>query len=341
MNSHDNIFSNMLFSDEENSIFNLNDIHDIHDDFYDLYDLYNRMFCDDFDDNNIVKSTLTQQLPQQQPQPYHVSSSELEIELDFDDGDDNWMLLLAQDVANDTVTSTTSTDSTATSATSPITSVATIESEPQSQQDVSVTTTRTSTSVNKRKRKTTASARTAQSNRAKKLKLPQQISGLALSQNPYGIIDAKLKQKGQRSYYLPLFSPGHTTRPGTKIVAQFQSEAASKRGTMEVQYKDSVSNEWAVAFECRKVMEKDGSWGKKNGDGSVTCTFTPSGSQSLDKRLPWMRAVFKCDDGTSCVLFYFGYCNRDDRAERSEQYLAAIPVDPSKITQQILHCHLN
>lgn len=210
--------------------------------------------------------------------------------------------------------------------------------------------------VNDKKRKTSpvgATVRRQQSSKTKKLKLLQPISGLAQENNTCGVLGAKLRQKVQHTYALPLFSPSHASASGrpsaTKIVVQFQSEFASNRGIMEVQYRDTgVSAGWNVAFRCQRWREKNGSWGKVEQDGSFTCSFAPPNGGSclgfLDQRqLPWMRAVYKCDDGASCILFYFGYCNRDDaRAERSEQYLASIPVvTTSNMTQHMLHCYLN
>ncbi len=209
--------------------------------------------------------------------------------------------------------------------------------------------------VNDKKRKTSpvgAAVRKQQSSKTKKLKLLQPISGLVQENNPCGVLKAKLKQKVQHTYALPLFSPGHASASGrpsaTKIVVQFQSEFASNRGIMEVQYRDtSVGTGWNVAFRCQRWREKNGSWGKMKQDGSFACSFAPPNGSCLgfldQRQQPWMRAVYKCDDGASCVLFYFGYCNRDDaRAERSEQYLASIPVvTTSNMTQHMLHCYLN
>lgn len=206
----------------------------------------------------------------------------------------------------------------------------------------------------RKRRRTTATTTTCGNNNQSYQSRPKkphmtQISGMAQENNGL-ILEAKLNQKGGRSYILPLFSPGNRTRMGTKILVVFSSEQISNQGTVEIQYRDSVTRVWFLAFKCVKRVDRYGRMGvRNNGNGSFSCNYSQDRSDNanltLDKILPWMRAVFKCNaSGASFVLFYFGYCNRDDRADRSEQYLQSIPAlgtNTSVINQQTLHYYLN
>ncbi len=210
------------------------------------------------------------------------------------------------------------------------------------QQHITLPTTATTAPlVDKGKRKAPpASGGQQNKNKTKRPKLTQ-IVGLA-ELNPY-IHDAKLKQKGTRSYYLPLFSPSNEDRPATKFEVRHNSEDDSNQGTITVECKGS-DGRWVEKFKCQKAEENGHKKRKQNEDGTFTCiyecTFTTDDRRTLNAKLPWMRAVYTHHDGRRYVLFYFGYCNGGDRDERSDQYLAPIPLHPSQITQATLHLHL-